>query len=142
MSIRLHGGPPGRLGGAGGGDRYRTADLGNERALVVRCAVDAVLTMKGQEQMVSVKALNEFDPKCGPPRPALLPAVPGAAAMPSGCSGAHCCILVNSAIYAVLTGENFEILSTRAAFRPPIALQLPPAAFQDFWFSVGKWLLL
>lgn len=33
---------------------------------MVRCAVDAVVTMKSQEQLVSVKALNEFDPKCVP----------------------------------------------------------------------------
>ena len=66
---------------------------------MVRCAVDAVLTMKGQEQMVSVKALNEFDPKCAPPRPAACcAAVQRAAATPSGCSGVHCCTLVKSAM--------------------------------------------
>jgi Eukaryotic translation initiation factor 3 subunit 7 (eIF-3) len=44
--------------------RYRKAALGDERELVVRCSVDAVMHLKGQEQLVSVKALNEFDPKC------------------------------------------------------------------------------
>ena len=44
--------------------RYRKAALGEERELVVRCSVDAVMHLKGQEQLVSVKALNEFDPKC------------------------------------------------------------------------------
>lgn len=43
--------------------RYRTADLGNDRALVVRCAVDGVMTMKGAEQMLAIKMLNEADPK-------------------------------------------------------------------------------
>lgn len=46
--------------------RYRKAALGDERELVVRCAVDAVMHLKGQEQLVSIKALNEFDPKCAP----------------------------------------------------------------------------
>ena len=31
---------------------------------MVRCEVDAVLHFKGAEQLLSVKALNEFDPKC------------------------------------------------------------------------------
>ena len=31
---------------------------------MVRCDVDAVMHFKGSQQLLSVKALNEFDPKC------------------------------------------------------------------------------
>ncbi len=31
--------------------------------LVVRCEIDGVLKHKGQDELLSVKALNEFDPK-------------------------------------------------------------------------------
>ena len=34
-----------------------------ETELVVRCEVDGVLKHKGQDELISVKALNEFDPK-------------------------------------------------------------------------------
>ncbi len=47
--------------------RYRKAALGGEAAtrnLVVRCAVDGVMHFKGATQLVSIRALNEFDPKC------------------------------------------------------------------------------
>lgn len=44
--------------------RYRKASLGGEQELVVRCAVDAVMHFKDTQQLVSIKALNEFDPKC------------------------------------------------------------------------------
>jgi hypothetical protein len=31
--------------------------------LVVRCELDGVMNYKGQDQLLSIKALNEFDPK-------------------------------------------------------------------------------
>lgn len=31
--------------------------------LVVRCELDGVMNYKGQDQILSIKALNEFDPK-------------------------------------------------------------------------------
>lgn len=45
--------------------------MSEETELVVRCEVDGVLKHKGQDELLSVKALNEFDPKltgqCYPP---------------------------------------------------------------------------
>ncbi len=43
--------------------RYRKFKIGEEMALVVRCELDGVLTYKGEELLLSIKALNEFDPK-------------------------------------------------------------------------------
>lgn len=37
--------------------------MSEETELVVRCEVDGVLKHKGQDELLSVKALNEFDPK-------------------------------------------------------------------------------
>ena len=37
--------------------------MSDETELVVRCEVDGVLKHKGQDELLSVKALNEFDPK-------------------------------------------------------------------------------
>ena len=48
--------------------RYRAIPLGGEHTLVVRCDVDAVMQYKGADQLLSIKALNEFDPKCVPYR--------------------------------------------------------------------------
>lgn len=45
--------------------------MSEETELVVRCEIDGVLKHKGQDELLSVKALNEFDPKltgrCCPP---------------------------------------------------------------------------
>ena len=46
--------------------KYRSIPLGAEHTLIVRCEVDAVMQYKGSDQLLSVKALNEFDPKCAP----------------------------------------------------------------------------
>lgn len=45
------------------GYRYRKWNLSNGCQLVVRCHVDAVMDLKGEKQLCSLKALNEFDPK-------------------------------------------------------------------------------
>lgn len=37
--------------------------MSEETELVVRCEIDGVLKHKGQDELLSVKALNEFDPK-------------------------------------------------------------------------------
>ena len=37
--------------------------LGSDVELVVRCELDGVMNYKGQDQLLSIKALNEFDPK-------------------------------------------------------------------------------
>ena len=46
--------------------------MSEETELVVRCEIDGVLKHKGQDELLSVKALNEFDPKltgqCHPPQ--------------------------------------------------------------------------
>ena len=55
-----------------GGDacRYRKFGLGEDVDLVVRCELDGVMNYKGQDQLLSIKALNEFDPKhTGEPHP-------------------------------------------------------------------------
>ena len=44
--------------------KYRSWPLGEAHTLVVRCDVDAVMQYKGSDQLLSIKALNEFDPKC------------------------------------------------------------------------------
>ncbi|GBG75392.1 hypothetical protein CBR_g20021 [Chara braunii] len=43
--------------------RYRKWKLDNDITLVARCEVDAVSEVKGQEVLLTVKALNEFDSK-------------------------------------------------------------------------------
>ncbi|CAK0760799.1 hypothetical protein CVIRNUC_002801 [Coccomyxa viridis] len=43
--------------------RYRKFALGSDVELVVRCELDGVMNYKGQDQLLSIKALNEFDPK-------------------------------------------------------------------------------
>ncbi|KAK9826714.1 hypothetical protein WJX81_000679 [Elliptochloris bilobata] len=43
--------------------RYRKFRISEGLALVVRCELDGVLTYKGEELLLSIKALNEFDPK-------------------------------------------------------------------------------
>ena len=47
--------------------KYRSFPLGEQHTLVVRCDVDAVMQYKGSDQLLSIKALNEFDPKCAAP---------------------------------------------------------------------------
>ena len=37
--------------------------MSQDTELVVRCEIDGVLKHKGQDELLSVKALNEFDPK-------------------------------------------------------------------------------
>jgi len=44
--------------------KYRRIALGGDQTLVVRCEVDAIMHYKGADQLLAVKALNEFDPKC------------------------------------------------------------------------------
>jgi Eukaryotic translation initiation factor 3 subunit 7 (eIF-3) len=45
--------------------KYRkwVLDRDSEVALVVRCELDGVLNNKNQDQLLSIKALNEFDPR-------------------------------------------------------------------------------
>ena len=43
--------------------RYRKFELGSDVEVVVRCELDGVMNYKGQDQLLSIKALNEFDPK-------------------------------------------------------------------------------
>ena len=43
--------------------RYRKFKMSDEVDLVVRCELDGVMNYKGQDQLLSIKALNEFDPK-------------------------------------------------------------------------------
>jgi hypothetical protein len=43
--------------------RYRKYKVSADTELVVRCEIDGVLKHKGQDELLSVKALNEFDPK-------------------------------------------------------------------------------
>ncbi|BDA42750.1 Eukaryotic translation initiation factor 3 subunit D [Coccomyxa sp. Obi] len=43
--------------------RYRKVRMNEEVDLVVRCELDGVMNYKGQDQLLSIKALNEFDPK-------------------------------------------------------------------------------
>lgn len=46
------------------GYRYRKWRIGNDITLVARCEFDGVrVTEKGQEEFLTVKALNEYDPK-------------------------------------------------------------------------------
>ncbi len=46
--------------------RYRKWQLDSETSLIARCELDAVTDAKGQDQYLSIKALNEFDPKVVP----------------------------------------------------------------------------
>ncbi len=47
--------------------------MNDEVDLVVRCELDGVMNYKGQDQLLSIKALNEFDPKLtGAQRPTAL----------------------------------------------------------------------
>ena len=56
--------------GEGGGEpapvahKYRRVALGGDQTLVVRCEIDAIMHYKGADQLLAVKSLNEFDPKC------------------------------------------------------------------------------
>eukprot|EP00884_Botryococcus_braunii_P013268 jgi/Botrbrau1/21942/Bobra.0249s0065.1 len=43
--------------------RYRKFNIAEGTDLVVRCEIDGVINYKGQDQLLSIKALNEFDPK-------------------------------------------------------------------------------
>ena len=43
--------------------RYRKYKVSEDVQLVVRCEVDGVMTHKGQDEFLSIKALNEYDPK-------------------------------------------------------------------------------
>ena len=43
--------------------RYRKFSIAEDVDLVVRCEVDGVMTYKGEDQLLSIKALNEFDSK-------------------------------------------------------------------------------
>lgn len=53
--------------------RYRKVKMNDEVDLVVRCELDGVMNYKGQDQLLSIKALNEFDPKLtGAQRPTAL----------------------------------------------------------------------
>ena len=43
--------------------RYQKFSIAEDIDLVVRCELDGAISMKGQDQLLSVKALNEFDSK-------------------------------------------------------------------------------
>ena len=43
--------------------RYQKFSIAEDIDLVVRCELDGVISMKGQDQLLSIKALNEFDSK-------------------------------------------------------------------------------
>ncbi|KAK9817128.1 hypothetical protein WJX72_009970 [[Myrmecia] bisecta] len=43
--------------------RYRKFSIADDIDLVVRCELDGVMPYKGQDQLLSIKSLNEFDPK-------------------------------------------------------------------------------
>ena len=43
--------------------RYRKFSIADDVDVVVRCEVDGVMTYKGEDQLLSIKALNEFDSK-------------------------------------------------------------------------------
>ena len=43
--------------------RYRKFKVSEDVQLVVRCEIDGVMTHKGQDEYLSIKALNEYDPK-------------------------------------------------------------------------------
>lgn len=43
--------------------RYRKYNIAEDIDLVVRCEIDGVMPYKGQDQLLSIKALNEFDSK-------------------------------------------------------------------------------
>lgn len=43
--------------------RYRKWSISDDVDLVVRCELDGVMNYKGQDQLLLIKALNEFDPK-------------------------------------------------------------------------------
>jgi len=45
--------------------RYRRWNLGDEIVLVARCELDGVINYQGKDVFLSIKALNEFDPKDG-----------------------------------------------------------------------------
>ncbi|CAF2113009.1 unnamed protein product [Rotaria magnacalcarata] len=46
--------------------RYRSWDLGNNQTIVIRCEQDCVQTgPNGEDQFVSIKAINEWNPKIG-----------------------------------------------------------------------------
>ena len=68
-----------------GARRYRKFRLSEETDLVVRCELDGVMNYKGQDQLLSIKALNEFDPKITGAQQRALPAPP----LACGRSGAH-----------------------------------------------------
>lgn len=43
--------------------RYQKFSIAEDIDLVVRCELDGVISMKGQDQLLSIKALNEYDSK-------------------------------------------------------------------------------
>lgn len=43
--------------------RYRKFNIAEDVDLVVRCEIDGVMPYKGEDQLLSIKALNEFDSK-------------------------------------------------------------------------------
>ena len=51
--------------------RYRKFSIAEDVDIIVRCQIDGVMPYKGEEQLLSVKALNEFDSKTTG-KPALL----------------------------------------------------------------------
>lgn len=59
-----------------GARRYRKFRIAEGLALVARCELDGVLTYKGEELLLSIKALNEFDPKVTGARPCLDVCIP------------------------------------------------------------------
>lgn len=53
--------------------RYRKWSIAEDIDLVVRCELDGVMKYKGQEQLLLIKALNEFDSKSSGVIKCLLP---------------------------------------------------------------------
>ena len=43
--------------------RYQKFSIAEDIDLVVRCELDGVISIKDQDQLLSIKALNEFDSK-------------------------------------------------------------------------------
>lgn len=44
------------------GYRYRKWDFGDGNVLIARCELDAVTKQKDEDEFLSIKALNEYDP--------------------------------------------------------------------------------
>lgn len=67
--------------------------MNEEVDLVVRCELDGVMNYKGQDQLLSIKALNEFDPKLTGVH--LLLQIPCVFLANVGNSGTHLCLLLD-----------------------------------------------